>query len=294
MKQFIPAMLSFLLCVSGMAQPLLTKITENRFLVWKGDKVGVADSQHRIIVPFEFDKIEFQNKRLVVRIKDRYGLYTLNYHELLPVRYKFILPRPQDRFILLTHESLFGLADNNGNMIISPEYNFMSSMDGEHYVVMNKQKLNGVYDFHGNLVVPMEYKFFTIDGSKVFAEKNNVAQILDINHLDSPVILDSSIKLIYTERHYSSSEEFFQIIKKDEKYGLMNADNGLIIPIIYDEMKSSGSWKFFIIKKNGKYGMLKIDGSIPVPPAYEKIVPKKEGVELFRKGNKKEFFGYWN
>ena len=179
-------------------------------------------------------------------------------------------------------------------MIISPEYNFMSSMDGEHYVVMNKQKLNGVYDFHGNLVVPMEYKFFTIDGSKVFAEKNNVAQILDINHLDSPVILDSSIKLIYTERHYSSSEEFFQIIKKDEKYGLMNANNGLIIPIIYDEMKSSGSWKFFIIKKNGKYGMLKIDGSIPVPPAYEKIVPKKEGVELFRKGNKKEFFGYWN
>lgn len=95
-----------------------------------------------------------------------------------------------------------------------------------------------------------------------------------------------------TQRHYSTGEMFFQIVKQKNKFGVINAKNETIIPIIYDEIKSSQHWKYFLIKENSKIGIINIYGEVIKKPIYDNIELRKEYVLLKRKNQKDEFYSY--
>ena len=61
-------------------------------------------------------------------------------------------------------------------------------------------------------------------------------------------------------------ENLFQIIKKENKFGLINSKNETIIPTIYDDLKSSQNWRYFIITKNNKIGLINVNGTVTKEP----------------------------
>jgi hypothetical protein len=275
------------------SQNFVTKIVDNRFIENKNNKYGVTDSLKNVIIPFKYDFIEYKNQRLIIRNNNLNGLFSLDNIELIPIEFEFILPRKNDRFILWKKESINGLSDINGKIIIPLKYKNVSSIENDaFYLTENENNLNGVYDFNGKNIIPEEYKFYTIDKNMIFATKNNKAQIIDVQNSKNNIELDEKIELIGTVRHYSMDENLFQIIKKENKYGIINSKNETIIPIIYDEIKSSENWKYFIIKQKNKIGLINIKGIVAKEPIYDNIQLRKEYIILKRKNLKDEYYSY--
>jgi hypothetical protein len=293
MKITISIILLLLLTTFIYSQNSKTKIEENRFIERREDKFGVTDSLKNVIVPFIYDFIEFKNHRLIIRKNNLNGLFSLDNKELLPIEFEFILPRNNERFILWTKKSIFGLSDINGKIIIPLQYKGVSSTENDDfYITENENNLNSVFNYNGKIIIPEEYQFYTIDKYRIFATKNNNPQIIDLQNSKNNIFLCDNIELIETFRHYSMGETLFQIIKKENKFGVINSKNETVIPIIYDEIKSSQNWRYFIIKKNNKFGLINVDGTVAKEPIYDKIELRKEYVVLKRKNIKDEFYAY--
>lgn len=295
MKGIISTILFLSFSTLNFAQNYKMKIEGNRFIDRKNNKFGVTDSSEHVIIPFKYDFITFENQRLIVRKNKLEGLFSLDNKVLIPIAYKFILSGKNDRFILWDSNSMMGLSDVDGKIIIPIKYKGVSSIgNGDFYITENLNNLNGVFDYNGKNIIPEEYKFYTVDNYRIFATKDNKAIILNIQHPESSIYLDEKIKLIETVRHYSSLEKLYQIVKQENKYGIINADNQVIIPIMYDEIKSSQNWRYFIIKQNNKFGLIHVNGTVTKEPIYDDIELRKEYIVLKRRNSKDEFYSYEN
>lgn len=292
-KRTIPTILFLLLSILIYSQDSKMKIEENRFIERRNNKFGITDSLQNVIIPFKYDFIEYENQRLIVRKNNLNGLFSLENKELVPIEFKFILPRKNDRFILWKNNSTDGLCDTNGKIIIPVKYKNVSSTENDDfYITENENNLNGIYDYNGKNIILEEYKFFTVDEYKIFATKHNKAQIIDLQNSKNNIDLDEKIELIKTLRHHAMGENLFQIIKKENKYGLINSKNETIIPIIYDEIKSSQNWRYFIINQNNKIGLINVNGTVTKEPIYDSIELRKEYIVLKRKNIKDEIYSY--
>ena len=293
MKGTISTILFLLLTTFIYSQNSKTKIEENKFIERRENKFGVTDSLKNVIIPFIYDFIEFKNQRLIIRKNNLNGLFSLDNKELLPIEFEFILPRKNERFILWTKQRIFGLSDINGKIIIPIQYKRISSTENDNfYITENENNLNGVYDYNGKNIVPEEFKFYTVYKNRIFATKDNKARIIDLQNSEKSIILDEKIELIETVKHYSMGEDLFQIIKKGNKYGIINAKNETIIPIVYDEIKSSQNWRYFIIKQHNKIGLINVNGTVTKEPIYNSIELRKEYIVLKRKNIKDEIYSY--
>ena len=293
MKGTISTILFLLLTTFIYSQNSKTKIEENKFIERRENKFGVTDSLKNVIIPFIYDFIEFKNQRLIIRKNNLNGLFSLDNKELLPIEFEFILPRKNERFFLWTKQRIFGLSDINGKLIIPIQYKRISSTENDNfYITENENNLNGVYDYNGKNIVPEEFKFYTVYKNRIFATKDNKARIIDLQNSEKSIILDEKIELIETVKHYSMGEDLFQIIKKGNKYGIINSKNETIIPIVYDEIKSSQNWRYFIIKQHNKIGLINVNGTVTKEPIYNSIELRKEYIVLKRKNIKDEIYSY--
>lgn len=291
MKLIISSILVFTLARQTFSQQ--NKIEENRLLKLKNGKYGLTDTLNKTVVPYDYDFIEYKNKRIIVRKKGLHGLLTINNKLIIPIKYQFILPRGNNRFILWTPGSVFGLSDGEGKTILPVQYKSISSTEyDDFYITKNDKNLNGVYNFNGENIMPEIYRFYKIDGYKIFAVKDAQPLILNIQNPEEIIILDNDIVFVETTRHYSMGEQFYQIVKKGNKFGVINVSNQTIVPIIYDEVKSSQHWRYFIFRNKGKIGIINIDGDIVKQPVYDAIKLRKEFVLLKRKNQKDEIYFY--
>lgn len=291
MKLTLLSILVFALAGKTFSQQ--NRIEENRFLKVKNGKYGVTDTLNKTVVPFNYDFIEYKNNRLIVRKNGLHGLLNTDNHLIIPIKYQFILPRSNNRFILWTPTSVFGLSDANGKTILPVQYKSVSSTDNDDfYITKNDKSLNGVYNFNGENILPEIYRFYTIDSYNIFAVNDTQPLILNIQNSEETILLDKDIAFVETTRHHSMGEKFYQIVKKGNKFGVINASNQIIVPIIYDDVKSSQHWRYFIIKDKGKVGLINIDGVIVKDPIYDAIELRKEYVLLKGKNRKDEIYSY--
>lgn len=279
---------------SNCQNKILYKLTDNRLLTIQNEKQGVVDTLNNVIIPFEYSYIEFRNDRFILTKDKKVGLFDINYQEKLPVNYNNILARSNDRFIIRSYNRQEGLVNGNGDVFIPLEYDYVGNVDrsNKFYIVKNKNGLEGIFDYKGNKILDEVYAFYMVDNEVIFAAKGDEPFIIDLNDLTKTIKLESGTKLIYTVRHYSSTEKYYQIVSKDNLYGVLNFKNEFVIPLIYDEIKSSQNWEYFVVKKSNKYGIVKTDNTIVVPIAYDKILFNKEYVTLKRKGFKDSYYGY--
>ncbi len=275
------------------SQQLLNLLCENRYLVVKDEKFGVADSLNQIIFPIEYQMIEYKHQHFIVKKSDKFGLFTTDNKEILPTKFFFISERQNKRFFVAKSHYKRGLIDVNGHYIIEPKYRSVSAiLDDYFYITQNDSKFNGIYDYNGKLVYPEEYKFFTIDNDKIFASKNEQMMILDVLNPEDSIVLDKDITFVYTNRHYIVNNSYVQLAKKNNLFGMINSDNEIIIPFIYEQIRSSNNWNYFIVKKNKKYGLIKIDGKIVKDPIFDFVEWFEDLIIFKRKGFENDVYYY--
>ena len=98
-------------------------ILEDNFIVKSDKKYGVVDKNFKIIIPFEYDKIEklWSQKMLKVRVEKKWGLIDYSNNLLAPIEYdNFNVAKDRSDIVLACKRKKWGVYSLNDNALTIP------------------------------------------------------------------------------------------------------------------------------------------------------------------------------
>lgn len=136
--------------------------TNDYFKINKYNKVGlVATADVGIVIPMEYDGIEYADNELVVAFKDgQMGLIDLRNRVVVPFIYDYIMYN-DDGFIVFKDE-LQGFLNKEGKVILPLKHVKLEVNNGFITAVItdeNDEKKYAVYDINGKVIVPPIYDY---------------------------------------------------------------------------------------------------------------------------------------
>lgn len=143
-----------------------------------------------------------------------------------------------------------GLVDMSGKVMLAPTYDYISDFnikETEKMFVNNDGKW-GVIDKQGNVLIPLQYDFILpIDNSPLHIVQKNAEPLpawsdMDLNEKDLMLAM-----LLLVQQ--MSMEIYAQVYQA--KFGLIDANNQLILPMEYDSVDEMDK-DFITVKKDGK------------------------------------------
>ncbi len=90
------------------------------------------------------------------------------------------------------------------------------------------------------------------------------------------------IKYVFT---YHSDDERLRVVRKGKKWGFLDKENNIVIPIIYDYAYSFREG-VTAVKKGKKWGVIDEENNIVTPFIYEEVYEFREGLAAVKEGNK--------
>lgn len=156
---------------------------------------------------------------------------------------------------------LWSVKDISGKTIIEPNYKIGPLKNGR-YVVSKTSMQQGIFDEKGVEILSCEY--FTIyDESKdtIIVRKNGKLGVLNSK-------MEWIIPLKYK---YLRKEKNFHIIAEDYLFGILNSNLELTVPMTYSTIYHPNSLKehYFLAEKNQKRGLIDINNNIIIPIDYD-------------------------
>ena len=227
-------------------------------------KYGYVDEFHNVIVPAIFDGADqFQNSSAIVRIGNNTGTIDINGFYILPLEYS-ALTRYKSKYFLAKKLGKYGIIDSIGNIIVPILYqDYMIEHDGLLILKINDKI--GLFDFNKlEWVIMPKYTNMFIHPLMIGGSYRRVSCDL-IDPLTYKVIDSTYATTVLTKLGNI-------LVGKDNKYGIVNAKNNIIVPIIYDYLgKMPYRHNFFLGKKNGKYGLLTEENIMLTDFVYDEI-----------------------
>ena len=172
---------------------------------------------------------------------------------------------------------LWGAVGTNGAWIYEPKFTELGEFrDG--LSAAQQQGMYGFVDEYGNAVIDFQYP-------NVLDFKNGVCKVFAHDHI---YFIDTNGKPItepYT-RMFGPNEQFLTHLIKEDKWGLIDDSNRLILPFEYDLPRAMGQVLQTIeleripIKKGPLLGYATMDGNVLVEPQYMTADPFCERMSL--------------
>lgn len=263
------------------------------------------------------------------RVRDEeygWGIYDSNIDSIIiPCKYSEILYfKPLDIFILQPfgdgHRSFpCSIVNRKNKVIIPPKYESISILENKFIQVSYYDRKrgcglkSGIIDLQGNEIVKPEYgHIWPSHNGFMVAEFDGRCGYVDSNGL-SNLEYDSYTTVYLTQWDCSSisfscssfskkesafTESFsckptYLIVSKQGKYGVVDLNNNVIIPIIYDSITSVDDSDnipgYYLVNKSSKYGVLNLKGEIIIPLRYNKICSHRVSENEFMWDNQYDF-----
>ncbi len=164
-----------------------------------------------------------------------------------------------------------GLVDLSTNKLLIPvEFNYITIPEKGRFIAIKDKKVN-IYNDKGELLLPETYE--SIDKfNKIYRLKKDGKTALF--NLDLKPITG----FIYD--YFGSASSDFMVAKKDNKYGVINPNDGSeIIPFNYETIEAyfnryATGIAFYKVKLNAKEGFISKEGKPLTEIIYESIVPE--------------------
>lgn len=152
-------------------------------------------------------------------------------------------------YFLLYAENKWGIINQDGEIVIKPSYR-------EMIVIPNKTKEIFICTYNINEETgAYETKVINSKNEEILTEYEKIEAIQNI---------DQNNNIWY--------EENILKVKKDGKYGLIDLNGKIILPIEYSQITGlKGVENSIIIEKDGKIGLANDNGSIIIEPNYKEI-----------------------
>lgn len=240
---------------------------------------GIVDRSGTIILPniFRYSSSGSEDSYYqILNVDGKYGMFDLRENQwVIPLNNNNVVS-VSSNFYGVKNNDMYTLVNLANKPITSKKWASVEKIYSlENYVKVSELKngtvLYGVFSLlEKKLIIPCQYKsFITLSGSNnIFKVKNedNQYNLIDLNN--EPVF-----KTWYQEltTMYKTPNRF--IVKKDDKYGVINKREEAIIPIEYMSIESSAysDGSHLSRNKNGKYGFITMDGEVTLPFKYDKI-----------------------
>ena len=272
----------------------------NIFRVKVGKKYGLVNDKDETVVPIIYDSIDrmgYNSGIYRLRLDNKYGLFNINGKDTGLI-YDYIVCTG-DKLIRVQLDDTWGFINQNFEEVIPIIYerawdfedSFALEMeDGEWYFLFymseeEKQEQKEEMKEHSWL-----YKLT----NKIFNTFNNYVKIPVKEQISNRSLLgehmshfvrtkkgDLYIHDYITARNESAlvpieidevsyfDDNGYAEVRKDGKYGLINADGEFVIPCIYDELRRLKNIQYAVVRINDKWGAVDLQNNILIEFIYE-------------------------
>jgi len=220
------------------------------FSVKKAGKYGYYSKKGEIIIPIIYDNLDgfYESKfnhLLKATIGDSIGVINLKNEVVVPIKFKYVYSI--EDFIQVEFNGKRGLFSITGKEILKPEYEriYRSETQKSQLVYPVKDKYIGIIGKEGDILFDAQFK--------------------KINYIhDEDLLLNP----------FSSSNKVFKFVKhKNGKFGVFEEfSSKLVIPLEYDSVCRQFHFNdatYFILKKGNKYGVLNNKNEVIINFNYE-------------------------
>lgn len=227
-------------------------------------KVGCIDLKGATTIPLKFDGIKIVGLRAIVFVKEgvhfNYGVTNLNGDIIIPLRYRNILAIGDMRFAVQNDNDKYSLFSETGNQLIDFSIDSISNFN-KNKAIIHEGFQKGIINRDGIIEVQPMYREIVFDTEgKAKAKLLDKWMILDGNNQVD--LTTSCDELIPTSAGY--------IVKIDNHYGLWDAKFKSIVPVVYSKIETAKN-ELIVAKRNNKYGLINTGNTVIIPFRYDSI-----------------------
>lgn len=230
------------------------------------------------------------------KIDKKYGLIDSLSNEIVPCIYSQI--GQYDDLMTLENNDLKGLLNFYGKFLVPVEYTKLSRIGFTNNWIVGKNNLQGVINVSNekySILIPIDYnsigyEYITNTDLYHFIVRKDTT----LNgHFNSKYGLFNSqgkfiVPLIYTE--FSRVDMRLKLYKVSNagKSGIIDSNNNIVIPIIFDQLNGFNS-KGLTPAKKDKWGLINSKGKFIVEPTYDDMFYYQDNILRVKKNGKTGF-----
>lgn len=261
------------------------------------NKIGYIDNQGKIVIPLVYDYAEPFNGRLAkVSSNGKTKYIDQNNKQVIPVfldqddNFEY---SPHKHLIVVKTDGKYGLYDDYGKTLLEPNYQSIEIIDD--FIQAKKGNKYQIFDFNLKSIFNQtfdELKWFDIEDTDT-QSVNWVSPGETLGAIGNDgkyLVITSKGKILLSELPYQIKgiTEGLLIIKQNEKYGYMDKDSNIIIPLEYDGALGFNDG-FAVVLRNKLMGVIDKSNNIILPIEYDYIENYGKGIFHVVKNNK-EFY----
>lgn len=291
----MPHLSEFLICDN----PYDDNFSDSRLPVNKNGIWGYVDLNGKLVIDLQYESARpFTDGLAKVVVNGLHGIIDIEGNEVIPLKYSYLYSSSEG-LIGARKSGLFGFIDSNDQTVIPFIYESVEKFINEFAVVQNSNGMYGMIDKQGDIQVPFNYLKISPDccGSNIYWGKTENGYVLiDEEGKPSAELYEQKSRFIdgYTAVLKDSkwgvidlyglqilpfeyeditiySSNLFRVVK-NEKEGLVNNSNEVILDIIYDKLRKEKDE--YILKLANKYGVKNFKGETKIPFDYDQIIKK--------------------
>jgi len=279
----------------------------NIFRVKVSKKYGLINDKGETVVPIIYDSIDrmgYNNGIYRLRLDNKYGLFNINGKDTGLI-YDYIV-RTGDKLIRVQLDNKWGFLNQNFEEVIPAIYE--RAWDFEDNFALVKEYGEWYFLFYMNEDEMQERKKEMKEHSwlykltnKIFNSFNNYAKISVKEQVNNRSLLGEHSShfvrtkkdALYIDDYISTRKESALIpievdevtyfdddgyaeVRKDGKYGLINADGDFVIPCIYDELRRWKNIQYAVVRRNEKWGAVDLQNNTLIEFLYEDAFDDKD------------------
>ncbi|MCK8142567.1 WG repeat-containing protein [Flavobacterium sp. I-SCBP12n] len=260
-------------------------------------KIGIINSKNEFIINCKYDEIKQVNSFFIAKSNKKNGFISSTDSIIKPFVYDEIYFSYFDDAVIfgdnnigenyvVKKDNLFGVINPNiVNDIIAMNYKSIRTLFDNYYIVENNENKNGLFTKSGKRILNENYEFYNVYKNSIFATKENKQYIINLEedkHYEKEINVNEFVKFKDVQQ-FSKNEN--QIIKNENKFGVINSTGKIIIPCDYDYIENIYLSKEYVVKKNNKFGIINSVNKIVVEIEYDNFKKLKESI-LFTENNK--------
>lgn len=249
----------------------IKEVYKNGVEVVSNYKRGVIDSLGKPIVPTLFDKLYMHRHSIIVCKDSLYGAYDYNGRNIVPVEYTYLHSgydeNDENTLFSVEKNKKWGLVNDRNEVLIPFEYESMGYFNGGISDVGIKGYKYAVINSKGELITPFDFGYIFTFYNGIAATDRGSRKYGVIDTEGNEVI-----PFIYHSTSVATGDENLIEVYLDGKYGMVNRNNEVVIPIEYDFIYSFGSDEVTTAGKNGKHGLIDKRGNVILPFRFDIIM----------------------
>lgn len=238
--------------------------TEGLACVILDGKYGVIDTDGKEVIPFIYDEVTpFMEGLAYFSMGEEYGFMTRDGEVAFYLDCDSVSSF-QEGFAYFSIDGRYGYIDKKGEIVIAPEYSDADYFEGG-IAFINIDGNKGAINSKGEIVIPVEYDniyrsdgyiiakcgeveiYYTLSGESASQKEYEKSTYIENEDSDTEM-LRKELEGIYDYVGLFRNER--AIVCKGERYGIVDKDGGLLVPLEYDYVSLFEDGSYCLEKDN--------------------------------------------